>query len=147
MNEQLIADAKQAGFDFTDNLFCIKELTAFAAIIRKRHEHIRTDNGVVIAKLQADLDKANAEIKKYTCPINSMSPEVCSAGTCYECLVERLKYQYAEIEILKSDFAVQRLHTDRAFDELRTKDAEIARLRETLEKIVEAIVQGEQNEV
>jgi hypothetical protein len=64
INEQLIADALEAGFDFTDNLFCFKELTAFDEIIRKRHEHIRTDNGAVIVNLQVDLDKANAEIAR-----------------------------------------------------------------------------------
>jgi hypothetical protein len=72
-NEQLIADAKEAGakplnahvidgkyFDYTI-AFTKDQLITFADIIRKRHEHIRTDNGAVIAKLQSDLDKAKAE--------------------------------------------------------------------------------------
>jgi len=89
-NEQLIADAKEFGaivshyngtygnrqeasYKFTE-----AQLTAFAAIIRKRDKAeiakrkafasdliaTNADNGAVIAKLQDDLDKANAEIAR-----------------------------------------------------------------------------------
>jgi hypothetical protein len=43
-----------------------------------------------------------------------------------------LASQDEEIAVLKSDFAVQKLHIDRAFDELMAKDAEIARLHALL---------------
>jgi hypothetical protein len=47
------------------------------------------------------------------------------------------KRDNAEIEILKSDLAIQTLHTNRAFDDLQAKDAEIARLREALQNVLD----------
>jgi hypothetical protein len=103
-NEQLIADAKEAGFKVDEEgepfvyfneqwIDVTNVLTAFADIIRKRHEHIRTDNGAVIVKLQADLDKANAEIARLRSLLETKMPTMTTFGMtiCSWCGADRQK--------------------------------------------------------
>jgi hypothetical protein len=108
-----------------------------------------------LKRMTGESDRIDSKIKKCACPINITLPEFCSAGTCYECLVDRVKRKDAEIARLREAITKWSIAKKQAYNNPKLllsnvishqEAAEIMNTLFALEANLEALAQGEQNE-